>query len=202
MKGTLSQRCLRYWSHWSTTPPAASSKFESGAQKMTQINTHLRKIQSDVKLHELEQCPSDVVHSIQHRYSIPAGLEAFIFSLLLFTLIHYLGFSGLLLSISLFLFLSPIKSTLPLSFYSPVVTNIAFSVNLNRLTLKQTTHSDTGSKTCTHALPHAQLRKESPMHTDKATACVKIYTAQKKRYKRASPRPTVLRIPEQTATTN
>ncbi len=58
----------------------------------------------------------------------------------------------------------PIKSTLPVPFYSPVVTNIAFSVNLNRLTLKQTTHSDTGRKTRTHALPqtnaHAQPLKE------------------------------------------
>lgn len=44
-------------------------------------------------------------------------------------------------------FLPPIKSTLTAYFCSPVVTNVAFSASLNRLTPKQATHSDTGSKT-------------------------------------------------------
>lgn len=41
----------------------------------------------------------------------------------------------------------PITSTLTAYFCSPVVTNVAFSASLNRLTPKQATHSDTGSKT-------------------------------------------------------
>lgn len=46
-----------------------------------------------------------------------------------------------------FFFLPPITSTLTAYFCSPVVTNVAFSASLNRLTPKQATHSDTGSKT-------------------------------------------------------
>lgn len=44
-------------------------------------------------------------------------------------------------------FFPPIKSTLSAYFCSSVVTNVAFSAILNRLTPKQATHSDTGSKT-------------------------------------------------------
>lgn len=60
--------------------------------------------------------------------------------------IQHLSFSHPLLSILLFFF-PPITSTLTAYFCSPVVTNVAFSASLNRLTPKQATHSDTGSKT-------------------------------------------------------
>ncbi len=142
---------------------------------------------------------------MQCKYSMPFWMLS---SSLCFLSVHgsltqYLSLSGPVLSIPLSFC---IKSTLPISFYSPVVTNVAFSVNLNKLTLKQTTHSDTGSKTCTHALPqtntHTQPWKESPMHPDKPTACVKLYFAQRAGCKCASPRRTVLCILEQTATTH
>lgn len=74
-----------------------------------------------------------------------AGMESCVFSL-----------------IQYFSFLRPtffIKSTLPVSSYSPVVTNIAFSVNLNRLTLKQSNAQwHGGGKTRTHALPQTNAR--------------------------------------------
>lgn len=78
------------------------------------------------------------------------------------SLIHYLSFSDPLLSITPPP--HPIKPSLPASFYSSAVTNIAFSVNLNRLTLEQATHSDTGSKTCAHALPQTTTRSAVERH--------------------------------------
>lgn len=77
-------------------------------------------------------------------------------------------FSPTIIHPALFFF-PPITSTLTAYFCSPVVTNVAFSASLNRLTPKQATHSDTGSKT---VHPCAALNPAQARHRRGKLRCV------------------------------
>lgn len=101
-----------------------------------------------------------------------AGMESCVFSL-----------------IQYFSFLRPtffIKSTLPVSSYSPVVTNIAFSVNLNRLTLKQSNAQWHGGvrrapmrcPKLTHAHAHAGLERKPNEYWQTNSLCQNLYKAK------------------------